>query len=76
LDEDIAHQFALGTRGLDNNTKLLFLKGVKAIQQKPMEIKQQWVRRVIAAREMAESGAIGGFQAERTMMAKWLRKQG
>jgi predicted RNA-binding Zn-ribbon protein involved in translation (DUF1610 family) len=76
LDEEIAHQFGLGTRGLDNNTKALFLKGAQDVQRKPVEIKQQWVRRVTAAREMMELGVTGGFQAERTMMARWLQKQG
>jgi hypothetical protein len=76
LDETIAHQFELGTKGLDNNTKALFSKGLKDVQQKPVEIKQQWVRRVVAAREMMEVGATGGFQAERLMMARWLQKGG
>jgi hypothetical protein len=58
LDEDIAHQFEMGTRG------------------KPIEIKHQWVRQVVAAKEMMELGATGGFQAERMMMARWLQNQG
>jgi hypothetical protein len=76
LDETIAHQFKIGTKGLDNNTKALFSKGLKDVQQKLVEIKQQWVCRVVAAREMMEVGATGGFQAERSMMARWLQKGG
>jgi hypothetical protein len=67
-NKDIMNQFDVGYMDLDKQTRALFYSGIHSILQKPLEIRQQWVRRVKAARDR-DSGA---YQTERRAMAHWL----
>jgi hypothetical protein len=72
LNEAIEYQFALGTTSLEPHTKALFRPGLGAILRKPMDIKQQWVRRVELAREVESTKDHDFYRTERSVMAQWL----
>jgi hypothetical protein len=68
VNKEIRNQFEVGYMDLDKQTRALFLPDVYSILQKPLDIRQQWVRRVLAARD--KDG--GTYQTERRLMANWL----
>jgi hypothetical protein len=70
VNGQIQQQFNLGYQDLDNQSQLLFTGGVKGIVHKPLETRQQWLRRVQVARRQALEH--GGFTRERRGMAQWL----
>jgi hypothetical protein len=76
IDAKITEEFNIGARSLDLATKTLFKYGLNAVLSKPLEVKQQWLRRVVAARNKSNLGLSEGFQSERRSMARWLGLQG
>lgn len=56
--------------GIKRQFELLFQGGPQAIIQKPLEIRQQWLKRVQAARD--REGSQPAYTAERRTMAQWL----
>jgi hypothetical protein len=50
---------------------MLFRSDVSKVFQKPLEIRQQWLRWVQAARTKSHN-AQGGLHHERKLMANWL----
>jgi hypothetical protein len=76
LDSQIAEQFDIGADSLDPDTKALFKHGLQSILAKPLEVKQQWIRRVQAARNNEAMGNNDRFRSERQSMARWLGVQG
>jgi hypothetical protein len=75
LDAQIAEQFETGVTSLDSDTKSLFQQGLPFILTRPMDVKQQWLRRVRAARNNAALGHNKRFSSERQIMARWLGLQ-
>lgn len=75
VDADISEQFSLGLKQLDNPTKALFQGGLTKVLAKPLEVKQQWLRRVTEARHNSALGQ-SSFQSERQVMAQWLGLRG
>jgi hypothetical protein len=71
-NEKIKYQFILGTATLDGNSRTLFRIGVAALLKKPMDVKQQWVKRVELARQLAMTGEHDTYRNERSAMARWL----
>jgi hypothetical protein len=68
----IAEQFDIGVKTLDAPTKALFKGGLQVVLAKPLDVKQQWHRRVLAARQNASLGQAETYQSERKTMARWL----
>jgi hypothetical protein len=66
----IKHQFELGCRNLDKATQVLFHGGLQTTIQKPLEVRQQWLKRVQVARDRSELQS--AYTAERRLMAQWL----
>jgi hypothetical protein len=64
IDMMITKQFGIGTRTLDAPTKSLFKEGLQAVLSKPLEVKQQWHCRVLAARQNAALGHSQSYQSE------------
>lgn len=52
-DNEIQDQFRVGCHELDQQSQVLFARGVDSILQKPLEVRQQWLRRVKTARSRA-----------------------
>jgi hypothetical protein len=75
LDSQITAQFAIGATLLDPATRVLFKQGLKCILDKPLEVKQQWVRRVLAARDNVALGNNDRYSSERATMSRWLGLQ-
>jgi hypothetical protein len=74
VNQNIELQFQMGTNNLDRETKKLFKLGARQVLvKKPLEIRQQWLRRVQAARLRLQNQQ-GGFRNERRVMANWLGK--
>jgi hypothetical protein len=71
VNRDIDRQYQLGFHTLDRETRTLFRSEVSKVLQKPLEIRQQWLRRVQAARTKSHN-AQGGLCKERKLMANWL----
>jgi hypothetical protein len=71
VNRDIELQYQLGYNTLDRETRMLFRSDVRTVVQRPLEIRQQWLRRVQAARIKSHNGQ-GGFRHERKLMANWL----
>jgi hypothetical protein len=76
LDAQIADQFKIGTSSLDSDTKSLFKQGLPSILERPLDVKQQWLRRVCAARNNVSLGNNARYSTERQIMARWLGLQG
>jgi hypothetical protein len=76
LDAQIADQFKIGTSSLDSGTKSLFKQGLPSILERPLDVKQQWLRRVCAARNNVSLGNNARYSTERQIMARWLGLQG
>jgi hypothetical protein len=70
VNEGIKHEFNLGYRELDPQSRVLFLGGLNSALHKPLDMRQQWLRRVQVARSRADERR--EFAAERKAMAKWL----
>jgi hypothetical protein len=51
---------------------MLFTEGLEALRTKPLEIRQQWLRRVTLARERDEEAVLETFHSERQVMSRWL----
>jgi hypothetical protein len=75
LDAQIAEQFEIGATSLDSATKSLFQQGLSVILTRQMDVKQQWLRRVRAARNNAALGHNKRYSSERQIMAWWLGLQ-
>jgi hypothetical protein len=73
VNKGIQEQFNLGYFELDQQTQALFLKGLAALLRKPLDVRQQWLRRVKVARSRSQTQS--GFATERRMMAQWLQKK-
>jgi hypothetical protein len=74
-DAKIVQEFNIGAQHLDHATKALFRVGVQAVLSKPLDVKQQWLRRVDAARTNSALGNQNSFRSERQVMARWLGLQ-
>jgi hypothetical protein len=72
VNRNISLEFNKGHRQLDRNTRALFLLGLKAILDKPLDIRVQWLRRVQAARDHAAADIQACYQTERKIMSQWL----
>jgi hypothetical protein len=72
VNRNIRLEFNKGYRHLDRNTRALFLLGLKAILDKPLDIRVQWLRRVQAARDHAAVDIQACYQTERKIMSQWL----
>jgi hypothetical protein len=72
VNRNIRLEFNKGHRHLDRNTRALLLLGLKAILDKPLDIRVQWLRRVQAARDHAAVGIQACYQTERKIMSQWL----
>jgi hypothetical protein len=70
VNAEIQNEFTLGYRELDPPSRTLFAGGLNAVLHKPLEIRQQWLRRVQVARSRAIERH--GYAAERKAMAQWL----
>jgi hypothetical protein len=73
VNKGIQDQFKLGYCELDRQTQALFSRGLAAILRKPLDIRQQWLRRVKAARNRLQTQS--GFAAERRLMTQWLKRR-
>jgi hypothetical protein len=73
MNNEIQDQFKQGYYELDQQSQALFTKGVEPILQKPLDVRQQWLRRVKVARSRAQTQS--GFAAEWRMMAQWLQNK-
>jgi hypothetical protein len=73
-NNEIQEQFRAGCHELDRQSQALFARGADSILRKPLEVRQQWLRRVKVARSRTQTQ--GGFAPERRMMAKWLKNEG
>jgi hypothetical protein len=73
VNEGIKNEFALGQWELDPQSRQLFSGGVNAVLHKPLDIRQQWLRRIQVARCRALERY--GYAAERKAMAHWLGKK-
>jgi hypothetical protein len=75
VNSKILEEFQIGCRDLDKQSRALFAKGSAEIIAKPLEIRQQWVRRVQAARaRVQEEDKRAGYQLERKLMARWVQQ--
>jgi hypothetical protein len=72
LNKRLEQEFNKGTKLLRKSTRALFSGGLAALQRKPLEIRQQWLRRVTLARERDEEAARETFHTERQAMSRWL----
>jgi hypothetical protein len=70
VNQGIQNQFNMGNQELDHQSQTLFSGGVGAIIHEPLEIRQQWLRRVQVARRRAKER--DEFAEERKAMAQWL----
>jgi hypothetical protein len=70
VDLAISDQFSIGYADLDGSTRALFRGGLPAVLAKPLDVKQQWLRRIQQARSNVALGKT--FQSERQVMAQWL----
>jgi hypothetical protein len=75
-NDGIKHQFELGYQNLDRATQALFQPGLQIVLGKPLEVRQQWVRRVQLARDAEHTQTSSAYVSERRMMAQWLRSLG
>jgi hypothetical protein len=73
VNKGIQDQLKLGYCELDRQTQALFSRGLAAILRKPLDIRQQWLRRVKAARNRLQTQS--GFAAERRLMTQWLKRR-
>jgi hypothetical protein len=72
-NEIIAAEFNKGCATLDRETRVLFRPGWEAITNKPIEVREQWIKRVQAARLKMETKIQTEFKAERSFMSAWLK---
>jgi hypothetical protein len=73
INEIIATEFNKEHSTLDRETRVLFCPGLEAITNKPLEVREQWIKRVQAARLKMETKIQTEFKAERSFMSAWLK---
>jgi hypothetical protein len=73
INKLIQLEFQKGWSTLDRETRALFRPGNELISQKPLEVREQWVKRVQAARLKSETAIHTAFHAERAFMSAWLK---
>jgi hypothetical protein len=72
----IVEEFRKGTTMLRQTTRALFAGGLETVLSKPLDIRQQWIRRITLARQKDEEAYQETFTAERTLMSQWLNMAG
>jgi hypothetical protein len=72
VNRQLEYEFDKGTKQLRQSTRALFAGGLEVLRKKPLEIRQQWLRRVTVARERDEEAFLETFQTERQAMSRWL----
>lgn len=73
INKIIDSEFQKGWSKLDRETQALFRPGRELIITKPLEVREQWIKRVQMARLKMETTVQTEFQAERSVMSAWLR---
>jgi hypothetical protein len=72
VNKKLEEEFRLGPPRLQTNTKALFAGGLAALESKPLEIRQQWIRRIQVAREKEGVAPQVTYRSERRLMSRWL----
>jgi hypothetical protein len=72
INKVITSEFQLGWAMLDRETRALFHPGLASTISKPIEVREQWIKRVQAARQKMETTIQPAFQSERSLMSAWL----
>jgi hypothetical protein len=72
VNKKLEEEFRLGPPRLQTNTKALFAGGLAALKSKPLEIRQQWIRRIQVAREKEGIAPQATYRSERQLMSRWL----
>jgi hypothetical protein len=73
INQSIIAEFQKGWSMLDRETRALFRPGLESITVKPIEVREQWIKRVQAAWQKMETTVQTEFKAERSLMSAWLK---